>query len=555
MRKKIFLSYLALSFALIISLTALIITVTYNDFLSQVKLENTQLAQQISIGYEHSGLQYIHRIGGLSNRRITIVSEDGVVVYDNQVDIHFMENHLERVEITEAIANGYGEYSRVSSTLDEMTHYYALRLDSNMILRLSVTSTSMINIFDKTSDFLIIIVILNLIFAFYISRVISRGVLHPINKIDLENPLQNDIYYELTPLLKKMHNQNEKINEQINELQQKKYEFNLITEGMSDALVIFSSNKCILTANKSSKIIFGNDIAEGKSYIEFCRNHQYITIVEQAFSGKASTAKYMFENKCYTLTATPVPTEGDFAVVLFGSDITQNEQNEQVRRNFSANVSHELKTPLTSIIGFSDIMLNGIAKQEDFNNFIKKINSEANRLLILIEDIIRISNLEDDTIKREFTPVNLHNIATSVITQLEFKANQRNIKIALEPDCDDSNLYSVNGVEHSLNELIFNLCDNAVSYNKDDGDVLIELSHSAEQVVLSVTDTGIGIPSEEKEHIFERFYRVDKSHSKNTGGTGLGLSIVKHIILLHNATINVNSQLGKGTKIEVVFTM
>lgn len=548
MQKKIFLNFSILSFSLILTLSFLIVLATYVDVLNIVKGDISSQAKYFAIGYEGLGVSYLDKVGENSELRITLIGYDGVVLYDNQVDATTTQNHSDREEFISAMADGYGESRRYSDTIDEITYYYALKLSDNDILRVAITINSLIGMLDKTSTLILVILFTNIFFSMYISKKVTKNIIKPINQINLETPLENDVYHELSPLLTKMHRQKHMINHQIQEIKNKNDEFNFITETMSDALIVFSSDKHILSANRFSQILFSNDKPLGKTYLEFSRNADYIRILELAFSGKSAEAKYLFDNKYYLLTATPVLSKGDFAVVLFGSDITQREQNEQIRRDFSANVSHELKTPLTSIIGFSDIMLNGIAKPEDFSHFIEKINDEAKRLLTLIEDIIRLSNLDEDSIKREFTEVNLQDSLNSVMEKLEFKAKNKGVVFQLEVE----NI-SINAVKHSIYELIFNLCDNAISYNKDNGEVNVKIYQTENSVVLLVKDTGIGIPLSEKEYIFERFYRVDKSHSKNTGGTGLGLSIVKHIAVLHNAKIEIDSQIDVGTEIKVTF--
>lgn len=548
MQKKIFMVFSLVSFMLILLISWLVMVVTYSDVLRIVRADVGTQIEHYSIGYEEVGISYLERVGLISEVRITLIEENGEVIFDNYADVNTLDNHKDREEIIEAFINGYGESRRTSDTLDELTFYYAKLIDNGEVLRLALTFKSLSGMFQTTVNFIIFIMFVNIFLSMYISRKITKILIKPINQIDLENPLENDIYNELSPLLTKMHRQKQMIDEQIEHIKLKNREFKFITETMSDALIVFGGDKHILSANKFSLELFNNQDFKGKSYLEFCRNVDYIKVLEKAFSGESSETKYIFNDKYYLLTATPVLTKGNFAVVLFACDITQRELNEQMRRDFSANVSHELKTPLTSIIGFSDIMLNGIAKEEDFICFIEKINLEANRLLTLIEDIIRLSNLDEDSIKREFILIKFQKTISSVIEKLEFKAESRGVKFHV--NCDDVLL---KGVSHSIYELVYNLCDNAISYNKDDGDVYVNCYYEEDTIVLSVRDTGIGIPISETDYVFERFYRVDKSHSKDTGGTGLGLSIVKHIALLHHAKIDVVSQIDEGTEIKVVF--
>lgn len=548
MQKKIFINFSILSILIILTLSLLIVFVTYTDVLAQIRGDLSMQAKYFQISYEELGIDYLQNVGGILDRRVTLISSDGDVLYDNQADIDTLENHSDREEFIQAMDTGIGEGRRNSDTLHLLTYYYALKLENGEILRLAVTTKGLVGLYDQTYNLMIFIIIANIFFSMIISKKVTKNIIKPINQINLDDPLSNEVYSELSPLLTKMHRQKHKIDEQIEEIKMKNNEFKFITETMSEALIVFASDRHILSANKFSQVLFSCEAPKGKNYLSFCRNVDYIRILEQAFSGKSAETKYFFDNKYYLLSATPVLTKGDFAVVLFGSDITEKEQNEQIRRDFSANVSHELKTPLTSIIGFSDIMQNGIAKAEDFPHFIEKINDEAKRLLTLIEDIIRLSSLDEDSIKREFTQINLLSMVHSVVEKLEFKAEKKGVKFHIK-----GSDISLNGVEHSIYELIFNLCDNAISYNKDNGDVYVEFYQSNENLIFTVRDTGIGIPTGETDHIFERFYRVDKSHSKDTGGTGLGLSIVKHIAILHDAKIEISSQLNQGTKITLTF--
>lgn len=548
LQKKIFMVFSIVSFVLILLISWLVMFVTYSDVLKIVREDVGTQIEHYSIGYEEVGVKYLEKVSLVSDVRITLITEDGEVIFENYADLEDLENHADREEVVAAKLNGYGESQRTSDTLDELTFYYAKLLYNGEVLRLALTFKSLSGMFQTTVNFIIFIMFVNIFLSMYISRKITKILIKPINQIDLENPLENDIYNELSPLLTKMHRQKHMIDEQIEQIKMKNREFKFITETMSDALIVFGSDKHILSANRFSLELFNNQEFKGKSYLEFCRNVDYINVLEKAFSGQASETKYKFNDKYYLLTATPVLTKGNFAVVLFACDITQRELNEQIRRDFSANVSHELKTPLTSIIGFSDIMLNGIAKQEDFNHFIEKINLEANRLLTLIEDIIRLSNLDEDNIKREFVPIKMRETINFVVEKLEFKANNKGVKFHL--NCEE---ITITGVTHSIYELIFNLCDNAISYNKDNGDIYVDCYNENDTIIFSVKDTGIGIPDSEKDYVFERFYRVDKSHSKDTGGTGLGLSIVKHIVSLHQAKIEVISEVCEGTEIKVVF--
>jgi len=536
-----------LSSLLIFFITSvLIITALYNDFKEERKQELEIECNYIATALTDMDINYLLNIGRDTPDRITLISSDGTVLYDSAADIKKLENHLNRPEIAAAIKNGSGEATRLSDTLGESTYYYAKLLENGNILRLSTTIKNIFGVIDRAAFLITLIILLAIITAIVSARILTKTIIAPINKLNLDAPLTNSTYDELSPLLLRMDKQNKKISEQFGELEAKQAEFNTITENMNEAIVIFGENKHILFANKSAKKLFG--YSKAVNYLELCRDAGYIQTVEAAFVGKSSSDKINKNGRIYQLSVNPVKGNMNYAAVLFAVDITEKEQSEKMRREFSANVSHELKTPLTSIIGYAEIIQNGIAKKEDYPRFAEQIFSESKRLLYLIEDIIKLSRLDEEGLKKEFVPVDLYLLSENVITELNDKAKSRNVSVSLE---GKSNI--VNGIERTLHEIIFNLCDNALIYNKDGGSVIIRIEKIEGRVILSVIDTGIGISLEHQNRIFERFYRVDKSRSKETGGTGLGLSIVKHGAMLHNADIKLESALGKGTTIKIKF--
>lgn len=536
------------SLTILIMTSVLIIIALYNDYEEERKKELVTECSYIAAALEKADTDYLAKIGKDSQDRITLVSSNGTVLFDSAANVAVLENHLERPEIAAAMKNGSGEATRLSDTLDENTYYYAVKLTDGNVLRISITTASIFGIITDTAGIIVLILLLAVIIAILTARILTKAIVSPINKLNLDDPLSNNTYDELSFLLLRMDKQNKKISEQIGELEAKQNEFNTITESMKEALVIFGTNKHILFANTSAKVLFGNKNTNNIGYLELCRDVGYVRSVESAFLGKSSVERFIRNGRIYEMSLNPVKGNYSYAAVLFGVDITEKDQNEKLRREFSANVSHELKTPLTSIMGYAEIIQNGIAKPVDFPRFTEQIYSESKRLLTLIEDIIKLSRLDEQDLRKEFSPVDLLAISKRVINELTIKADLNSVSLsATGENC------SILGIEGTLHEMIFNLCDNAITYNKVGGSVSIEVKKDGKYPVISVIDTGIGISPEHQTRIFERFYRVDKSRSKDTGGTGLGLSIVKHSAMLHNAEISLDSTLGVGTTIRVKF--
>lgn len=548
MKKRIFWSILLTSFFILALTTTVILRVVYNQFSKERKSEIKTEIEYIAEAFSGENIDYLENIGKTTKNRITLILSDGTVAYDNFASIDTIENHKNRPEIKDAKIYGYGEITRSSDTLGEKTYYYAKSLPDGSVIRVAVTINTIKRLIGSTIVSILLIILLALVFAIIMARIFTRRIVKPINTLNLENPLENTDYDELSPLLVRMDKQNKKISQAMRELSLKQKEFEDITENMSEGLVVFSSDKNVLSANNSAEFIFSNYNSEGISYLEFCRDSIYIKLVEYAFDGKACDGKLERDGRIYRLSVTPVKGAQNYAVVLFAIDITEAEKSEQLRREFSANVSHELKTPLTSILGCAEIMQNKIAKPKDFPRFTGQIYSEAKRLLSLIEDIIKLSKLDESELKNEFAPVNLFEVAKTVVSELSYKAENKSINVSLTGD----NL-SIDGIENTLHEIIYNLCDNAIIYNNLGGEVNIKIYDEDNHTVICVADNGIGIKPENQSRIFERFYRVDKSHSKETGGTGLGLSIVKHGAMLHNAKVELTSAIGKGTEIKLIF--
>ncbi len=550
MKKRIYLSICLASLITLVLTLFFSARVMYRNMYGEVKSEVGNEAEYIAIAAENMDEKvlggYIEETGKRLKNRITFIAADGTVLFDNYASADSMENHLDRPEIKDAFEKGTGEITRSSSTLGEQTYYYAVRLKSGDILRIAKTTRSVGGLIGSSAVWLVIIAAAVAVVAVITAKLLADSVIKPINELDLNDPVSNVTYEELSPLLTRMDKQNKEISAQIEKLSEQKRELGYITGNMTEGLVIFGKDGTVLTANASAVKILGNEGAA--EYLELCRYPEYISAVESALGGKAADSKLHKDGRVYRMTVNPVEDSEKYGAVLFLVDITETESAEQMRREFSANVSHELKTPLTSIMGAAEIIENGIAKKEDIPHFAGQIHSEASRLLTLIQDIIRISRLDENDVTPEFEQVGLEQVCRTVAAELACKADDRGVTVNIE-----GGNVTVNGVRSILHEMIYNLCDNAIAYNKKGGSVNMILSEDNGEKVLSVEDTGIGIAPEHQARVFERFYRVDKSRSKETGGTGLGLSIVKHGAILHNATVSLESEPGKGTKITVRF--
>ncbi len=548
MKKRIFWSIILSSSLTLVLASVMIITTLFNDFTVERKRNLAAECSYIADAYEKSDIKYLAEIGLKSAVRITLIAPDGVVLYDSFSYVNIMNNHLDRPEVIDAVKNGSGEATRLSDTLGEKTYYYALRLENGSILRISQTTKNIFGLIGNSYILILLFIFLAVICAAAAASFLTKSMITPINNLDLDDPLANSTYEELSPLLLRMDKQHKKIAEQFALLEEKQNELNDIIESMNESLVIFGQNKHILFSNKSADALFGDVKDKNIGYLGLCRDIGYARAVETAFGGKPASEKINKNGRIFQLSVNPVKGNKNYAAVLFAVDITEKEQSEKMRREFSANVSHELKTPLTSILGCAEIMQNGIAKPEDYPRFIGQIHSEAKRLISLIEDIIKLSRLDEGGLRNEFEPVNLYALSEKVIASLTGKAQTAGVSLSLEGEPQ-----FVEGIRGTLYEMIYNLCDNAITYNKQGGIAAVSISKSDSGVLMSVRDTGIGIPLEHQSRIFERFFRVDKSRSKETGGTGLGLSIVKHGAMLHNAEIKLDSKPGKGTVISVLF--
>lgn len=550
MSKKIF--YAIMSVSMTILLASLLIVSSflydyYND--KQLELLGEELAL-VKAGVDGDGESYLERLSS-ARFRLTLVSQDGKVIYDSSIDASQMENHLDREEIREAIATGHGSSARYSSTLTERTLYEAVMLENGTILRIATTQATIGALLVGISPAICAMILFALITSMLLSQRMAKSIVKPLEKLDLEHPECNDTYEELAPVLLKLKGQHKQIERQIAQLCKNAEEFKQVTASMREGLVLLDKNACILSINPAAQTLFGaNDSIIGCDLLTLDRTREMRDGVKTALEGTHSEFEKMMDCGEYRFMITPTLANGEICgVVILCIDITEAALAERSRREFTANVSHELKTPLQGIIGSADLLESGLAKPEDTGRFIDNIKKEAERLLSLINDIIRLSRL-DENADIPLEPTDPYALALEVVSALTPEAQKRNVSIRAL-----GSSFTLYGSKSYIYELIYNLCDNAIRYNVSGGNVQLELSHDNDKATIRVSDTGIGIPTEHQARIFERFYRVDKSHSKQTGGTGLGLSIVKHIVMFHHGSIKLDSTPEHGTIITVTLPL
>lgn len=547
MTSKIFRSIFATSLVVLVATLAIITTFLYDYF---TDIQTNQLKDQLSIasvGTEQGGEAYLADLKP-GNFRLTWVADDGTVLFDSQADKAVMDNHLEREEITEAFETGKGSSSRHSATLTEQTLYEAALLSDGTVLRISVNRLSGLTLLLGMMTPVIIVVIIAVIISAVLAHKMSKRIIEPLNKLDLDNPTENDAYEEIAPLLRRIHKQNMKIERKAAELNRRKDEFELITKNMREGLVLLDKNRNILTINSAAMTIFGTDEkCVGNEFLTINRRHEISSAIEKALTDGHAEVRVKLNEKEFQFDISRIETDGEtVGAVILVFDITEQADAERLRREFTANVSHELKTPLQTITGSAELIENGLVKQEDMPRFVGHIREEATRLVTLVEDIIRLSQLDEQTeLPKE--NVSLLETANEVCGVLRDSADKKDIALTVSGDSGN-----VHGVKHLLFEVIYNLCDNAVKYTPDGGKVKVDILETEKEVTLTVSDNGIGIAPEHQPRIFERFYRVDKSHSKKSGGTGLGLSIVKHSVQYHGGKISIQSEENKGTAVTVV---
>ena len=528
---------------------AAVMGILYRNFDGQMRKELSKEAAYLEYGVEQQGLDYLKNIKDKS-ARITYIDQDGTVLFDNEADVSEMKNHSDRTEFQKAEKYGAGESSRYSDTLSEKTIYYALRLKDGTVLRVSGTQDSVLALVENLIFPLCGLLCLMLILSGIMASAISKRIVKPINELDLESPEENRIYEELSPLLSKIHRQNREIQNQLELAKQQQEEFALITENMQEGLIVIDKYTMILSANSSAWNLFHMDrVCQGESVYCLDREEEFRHAIEQVLSGEHTELVLKLNGSDIQLIANPVirdkKTEG--AVVLL-VNVTEKLERESLRREFSANVSHELKTPLTSISGFAEIMQGGLVKNEDIPKFAGRIYKEAQRLLQLVEDVIQISQLDEEKTSYVWEPVDVYQVCKNAFESLKEKAKRLNVHLYI---CGER--MKMEAVRTLLEEAIYNVCDNAIKYNRNDGSVSVFLTQTAQEIQIVVKDTGVGIPKEDQDRVFERFYRVDKSHSKEIGGTGLGLSIVKHAVGALKGSVILRSEEGNGTEICMKF--
>ena len=547
MNKKIFRSSVAVALVVLISSIVLIMSILFQYFENQLQSELESEANYIAYAVENQGIDYINNFSN-SSKRITLISPDGDVLADTSADESGLENHSDRQEVIDALKNGKGTSIRYSKTLAEKTIYYAMKMQDGNILRVSTTQYTIAAILFSIIQPILIVFVIAVAISFALAQKVSKSIIKPINELDLDNPLNNEPYDELAPLLRKISKQKHTIEKQIKEAEHKQEEFRLITENMKEGFIVVDNKRNLLTYNRSALKLLG--ISRDKpDDILSADNDKLTFVIDKALDSVREKSNLTLNDNYYSLIANPVFENGNVigAVVLI-IDVTESVKREQLRQEFTSNVSHELKTPLTSISGFAEIMKNGGTPDSVVTDFSSSIYDEAQRLITLVNDIIKISELDEKNARVDCEEVDLYELSADIINRLKPIADKRNISLNL---IGESTV--VSGTEKILDEMIYNLCDNAIKYNVDSGTVDIILSESSHHIKLTVRDTGIGIPQSEQNRVFERFYRVDKSHSKEIGGTGLGLSIVKHAAIYHNAEIKLKSEFGKGTSITVIF--
>ena len=549
MTKKIFKSIMFVCALVLAVGLAAVMGILYSNFDGQMRKELSKEAAYLAYGVEQQGVDYLKNIKDKS-ARITYIDQDGTVLFDNEADVSEMKNHSDRTEFQKAEKYGAGESSRYSDTLSEKTIYYALRLKDGTVLRVSSTQDSVLALVENLIFSLCGLLCLMLILSGIMASAISKRIVKPINELDLESPEENRIYEELSPLLSKIHRQNREIQNQLELAKQQQEEFALITENMQEGLIVIDKYTMILSANSSAWNLFHMDRGcQGESVYCLDREEEFRHAIEQVLSGEHTELVLKLNGSDIQLIANPVirdkKTEG--AVVLL-VNVTEKLERESLRREFSANVSHELKTPLTSISGFAEIMQSGLVKCEDIPQFAGRIYKEAQRLLQLVEDVIQISQLDEEKTSYTWEPVDVYQVCKNAFESLKEKAKRLNVHLYI---CGE--YMKMEAVRTLLEEAVYNVCDNAIKYNRNDGSVSVFLTQTAQEIQIVVKDTGVGITKEDQDRVFERFYRVDKSHSKEIGGTGLGLSIVKHAVGALKGSVILRSEEGNGTEICMKF--
>jgi len=481
--------------------------------------------------------------------RISLISADGTVLFDSVADAEHMENHADRPEFVQALETGSGESTRASETLAETTIYYALRMEDGSVLRISDTRSSMLGTFMKVLPMIVGMLLCVVLIAFLIAKQTARRIVKPINELNLDNPLENNAYDELAPLLTRMDRQHTQIHQHVKALENARTELSAIMDNMREGMILLDKNSAILSMNESAMRIFGVSEKEhiGKNLLSVSRDADLYDLAAAALHGEGGNLAMSRNNRHYRIYASPViQSEKVRGVVLLVLDVTERFAAEESRREFTAYVSHELKTPLTSISGFAEIIRDGIAQPQDIQHFAGMICKESTRLIALVNDILELSRLDEKQNLGQRESISLMPMLRNLADDFAIPVQKKNLTLALSGDEAE-----VEGYPTLLREMFFNLIDNAIKYTPDGGKVAVSVENTGKQVICCVSDNGIGIPEEHQPHVFERFYRVDKSHSRQTGGTGLGLAIVKHAAQIHQAKVSLKSTAMQGS----IFTL
>lgn len=551
MKRRIFWSVCLASIASLLLFGLLVVGIAYYNNLQKSWNSLATKAYYLSTAYTATGEGFLTEVRGYSGR-ITLVAPDGTVLFDDKEQAQQMENHATRPEIQQAMQEGTGRAQRSSDTLGEQTLYYAIRLKDGSVLRVSEASATVFGQTTQIIPWLLLVMLVVGAFSAFIAHFQTRAIIGPINKINLDKPFEENAYSELSPLLRRIAEQKNQIKKQMTDLQQKQNEITLITQNMDEGLVVVNQDGMVLSLNQSAKNILNIQMENpiGQHILALNRNMALEQAIRSAVEGKKTNESVEFKEKKYQLTASPSLASNQVkGVVMLLLDVTDKLLAEQQRREFSANVSHELKTPLTSISGYAELIHNGLAKPEDIRDFAGRIQEEATRLITLVEDIIRLSNLDEKAGNLQYSEVNLLSLAHEVADNLTPKAAKKGIAIEIQ-----GQPVTINGVASILNEIIYNLVDNAIRYS-DEGPITVHIGQQAQQAAITVADRGVGISPAHQEHIFERFYRVDKSHSRDSGGTGLGLAIVKRGAMFHEGSVTLQSTPGQGSTFTVLLPL
>lgn len=548
MKNKIFRALVALAAMAVLVASGLITFLVSQDYFNETKKELAQEARYISMGLESGGNDFLNKIAAEngSNVRITLIDKDGIVLFDNQAEAKTLENHAMRQEIMEAVAVGAGEAERFSDTLDKTTYYYAVRLEDGKILRLARTIDSIYKSVLQMLPIMGGIVIVVAFLASIVARRVTFNLIKPLDQVNLDEPLDNETYDELAPFLTRIAKQKRQLSKNLKKLRGKQEELTIITNNMNEGLVLLNGQQNVLFINESAAKIFGFSAKEviGRNILTVDRAQEVQDLLQKVSQAGKGEGLYEKDGHFYQLSGSSVNGSGSVILIY---DVTEKMTAEKLRREFSANVSHELKTPLQSILGYAEIMKNGLVKDEDKQRFLERIHAEAGNMIELIQNIMELSRLDENKTLDEFEDVDLHKLAQSVTLRLKHKAQTKGVTLNVS-----GSSACVCGVQSILSEVLYNLVDNSIKYNKDNGKVDVKVQDASDEVTVSVSDTGIGIGAADRERVFERFYRADKSHSKEIGGTGLGLSIVKHGVLFHKGRVELESEPGVGTTITFV---